>query len=60
MDAANASVKNPEILQELEAEIDRDCDWLRSFLFAAQVHSIYMTALPLIILPYVNASVVTR
>lgn len=37
LDAANASVKNPEILQELEAEIDRDCDWLRSFLFAAQV-----------------------
>ncbi|KAG2127895.1 Aspartate/glutamate/uridylate kinase [Suillus bovinus] len=37
IDAAKASVKNPEILQELEAEIDRDCDWLRSFLFAAQV-----------------------
>ncbi|KAG1752240.1 Aspartate/glutamate/uridylate kinase [Suillus lakei] len=37
MNAAKASVKNPEILQELEAEIDRDCDWLRSFLFAAQV-----------------------
>ena len=39
--AAKASVKNPEILQDLEAEIDRDCDWLRSFLFAAQVHSFY-------------------
>jgi aspartate kinase len=37
MNAAKASVKNPEILQELEAEIDQDCDWLRSFLFAAQV-----------------------
>lgn len=37
MSAAKASVKNPEILQELEAEIDQDCDWLRSFLFAAQV-----------------------
>ncbi|KAG1815099.1 Aspartate/glutamate/uridylate kinase [Suillus subaureus] len=37
MNAAKASVKNPEILQELEDEIDRDCDWLRSFLFAAQV-----------------------
>ena len=37
MSAAKESVKNPEILQELEAEIDRDCDWLRSFLFAAQV-----------------------
>ncbi|KAG1741522.1 Aspartate/glutamate/uridylate kinase [Suillus paluster] len=37
MSAAKASIKNPEILQELEAEIDQDCDWLRSFLFAAQV-----------------------
>lgn len=37
LNAAKASVNNPEILQELEAEIDRDCDWLRSFLFAAQV-----------------------
>lgn len=37
INAAKASVKNPEILQELEAEIERDCDWLRSFLFAAQV-----------------------
>ncbi|KAG2104413.1 Aspartate/glutamate/uridylate kinase [Suillus discolor] len=37
MDAAKASIQNTEILQELEAEIDRDCDWLRSFLFAAQV-----------------------
>ncbi|KAG1841820.1 Aspartate/glutamate/uridylate kinase [Suillus subalutaceus] len=37
MNAAKASVKNPEILQEIVAEIDRDCDWLRSFLFAAQV-----------------------
>ncbi|KAF9231557.1 Aspartate/glutamate/uridylate kinase [Melanogaster broomeanus] len=35
--AAKASVETPEILQELEAEIERDCDWLRSFLFAAQV-----------------------
>ncbi|KAG2058187.1 aspartate kinase [Suillus hirtellus] len=37
MDAAKTSIQNPEILQELEAEIDQDCDWLRSFLFAAQV-----------------------
>jgi aspartate kinase len=43
MSAAKASVKNPEILQELEAEIDQDCDWLRSFLFAAQVHSVHLT-----------------
>ncbi|KAG2367245.1 Aspartate/glutamate/uridylate kinase [Suillus spraguei] len=37
LNAAKASINNPEILQELETEIDRDCDWLRSFLFAAQV-----------------------
>lgn len=37
MNAAKASVRDPDILQELEAEIERDCDWLRSFLFAAQV-----------------------
>jgi aspartate kinase len=36
-DAARASVRDPVILQELEAEIDKDCEWLRSFLFAAQV-----------------------
>ncbi|OAX34728.1 aspartate kinase [Rhizopogon vinicolor AM-OR11-026] len=35
--AAKASIRNPEILLNLEAEIDQDCDWLRSFLFAAQV-----------------------
>ncbi|KAF8886126.1 Aspartate/glutamate/uridylate kinase [Infundibulicybe gibba] len=35
--AARASVQDPDILKELEGEIDRDCDWLRSFLFAAQV-----------------------
>lgn len=35
--AARASVRDPDILQELEAEIDRDCDWLRTFLFAAKV-----------------------
>jgi len=37
--AAKACIQSSEILQGLEAEIDRDCDWLRSFLFAAQVHS---------------------
>ncbi|KIJ63048.1 hypothetical protein HYDPIDRAFT_176137 [Hydnomerulius pinastri MD-312] len=37
LNAAKTSIENPEILQELEAEIDRDCDWLRGFLFAAQV-----------------------
>ncbi|OBZ77544.1 putative aspartokinase [Grifola frondosa] len=35
--AARSSVRNPRLLQELEAEIERDCDWLRSFLFATQV-----------------------
>jgi aspartate kinase len=34
--AAKCSVQNPDILQELVTEIERDCDWLRSFLFAAQ------------------------
>lgn len=38
--AAKASIETPEILQEIEAEIHRDCDSLRSFLFAAQVRSI--------------------
>lgn len=35
--AAKASVRDPEILKELEDEIERDCDWLREFLFAAKV-----------------------
>ncbi|KAI0371289.1 aspartate kinase [Pilatotrama ljubarskyi] len=35
--AAKASVRNSEILKELEMEIDRDCEALRSFLFATQV-----------------------
>ncbi|EJD05577.1 aspartate kinase [Fomitiporia mediterranea MF3/22] len=35
--AAQASVRDPELLKELEAEIDRDCEGLRSFLFAAQI-----------------------
>jgi aspartate kinase len=35
--AARASVRDPYILEELEAEIEKDCDWLRGFLFAAQV-----------------------
>jgi aspartate kinase len=39
--AAKINVRNPEILKELEAEISRDCDMLRGFLFAAQVSGIY-------------------
>lgn len=35
--AARESIKNPNILQELEDEITSDCDWLNSYLFAAQV-----------------------
>ncbi|PSR74403.1 hypothetical protein PHLCEN_2v9911 [Hermanssonia centrifuga] len=35
--AARCSVRDPELLKELEAEIEHDCDSLRSFLFAAQV-----------------------
>ena len=35
--AARASVRDPEILKELESEIEQDCDWLRTFLFAAKV-----------------------
>lgn len=37
--AARASVKDASILQELEAEIERDCEWLRSFLCASQVRN---------------------
>ncbi|KAH9911164.1 Aspartate/glutamate/uridylate kinase [Amylocystis lapponica] len=37
LNAARSSVRDPEILRDLEAEIERDCDSLRSFLFAAQV-----------------------
>ncbi|KAF5338091.1 hypothetical protein D9611_014192 [Ephemerocybe angulata] len=35
--AARASIEDPEILAELEEEIDRDCEWLRSFLYAAKI-----------------------
>ncbi|KAJ7154652.1 Aspartate/glutamate/uridylate kinase [Mycena filopes] len=35
--AARASIQDPGILKELEAEIERDCEWLRSFLSASQV-----------------------
>ncbi|KAF7291931.1 hypothetical protein MIND_01218600 [Mycena indigotica] len=34
--AARACVGDQSILQELEAEIERDCEWLRSFLYASQ------------------------
>ncbi|KAG6379561.1 Aspartate/glutamate/uridylate kinase [Boletus reticuloceps] len=37
--AAKRAIKAPEILREIEAEIERECDWLRAFLFAAQVRS---------------------
>ena len=35
--AARESIEDPEILAELEEEIDTDCEWLRSFLYAAKV-----------------------
>lgn len=35
--AARANIQDPEILAELEDEIDNDCEWLRSFLYAAKV-----------------------
>ncbi|KAG6879992.1 hypothetical protein C0992_008198, partial [Termitomyces sp. T32_za158] len=35
--AARASVRDPAILDELLHEIECDCDWLRNFLFAAQI-----------------------
>ncbi len=37
INAARESVRDPDIRKELEAEIESDCDWLRSFLFASQV-----------------------
>ena len=35
--AASSSVRDPEILKELQEEIERDCEWLRNFLLAAKV-----------------------
>jgi aspartate kinase len=35
--AARSSVRDPEILKELQDEIERDCEWLRNFLLAAKV-----------------------
>ncbi|KAH8101893.1 aspartate kinase [Cristinia sonorae] len=35
--AARGAISNPDILKELQVEIERDCDSLRSFLFAAQI-----------------------
>jgi aspartate kinase len=35
--AARSSVRDSEILKELQEEIERDCEWLRNFLLAAKV-----------------------
>jgi len=43
--AARASVRDPHILEELEAEIEKDCDWLRGFLFAAKASSSYLDSI---------------
>lgn len=37
LDAAREIVSDPSILQELEREIERDCEWLRNFLLASKV-----------------------
>ncbi|KAK7684980.1 hypothetical protein QCA50_011815 [Cerrena zonata] len=37
MTAARTSIRDPDILKQLQDEIERDCDGLRDFLFAAQV-----------------------
>ncbi|EIW55550.1 aspartate kinase [Trametes versicolor FP-101664 SS1] len=37
INAAKAAVRNPGFLKELEAEINQDCESIRSFLFATQV-----------------------
>lgn len=51
--AAKGSIENPGVLQDIEAEIHRDCDWLRAFLFAAQVRSILYPPHPLDLTPHV-------
>ena len=43
--AARASVRDPELLRELEEEFERDCEGLRSFLLAAQVGVTYFCVL---------------
>jgi aspartate kinase len=35
--AAAEAIKDPDIRQELEDEVERDCEWLRNFLFASRV-----------------------
>lgn len=37
--AARRSINDPNLLKELEDEIERDCEWLRNFLLAAKVCS---------------------
>ncbi|PPR04771.1 hypothetical protein CVT24_007087 [Panaeolus cyanescens] len=35
--AARGAISDPEILEEIEDEIENDCDWLRNFLVAAKI-----------------------
>jgi aspartate kinase len=41
INAAQASIRDPEILLELQEEIDRDYERLRTYLFAAKVCSVH-------------------
>lgn len=38
--AAQQCIRDETILKELQAEIEKDCEWLSSFLFASQVYFI--------------------
>ena len=49
--AAQESVRDPEILRELEDEIEKDCDWLKNFLFAAKVSASYHQYVTFVLTP---------
>ena len=56
--AARSSVHDPDILKELEEEIEKDCEWLRSFLLAAKVcfTPFYLRFLIWLLLPHISIS----
>ncbi|KAF4616568.1 hypothetical protein D9613_008733 [Agrocybe pediades] len=37
VEAARSSIRDPDILKELEEEIEHDCEWLYNFLLAAKI-----------------------